>query len=371
VPDIYHPKVIWWKGYGAYIGSANLTERGWFGNIEAGIFLSHHELVENDFEDELTNFFDELDTRSSPLTQEIYDELCNLESANNRIDVTLKPHDEKFRKLRKLPTVDPLIRIVKRSSSEKRRNAFILEWNETLQLLRDIADRVSTDKYRPDWVNSHIPKGVQADQFLHAYYYSNVRKGTRALHHEFHDKNLSNPEKALVDAMQWWKSLKDPPNEEDRTIDTWAPYLKEKLGKNKLQKLSEEDFIEVCEKVHAMRDHSLRVKYTEFNLDKPLPSMNIDQRIEFFSKWLFKQTSETGKRVLDTISFVLYDGEPEKLPDRLWQAIVNTEWLIPHLGVSSLGEMVGWAMPDIFPPRNGRTSKALYALGYKVRIHSE
>ena len=99
--------------------------------------------------------------------------------------------------------------------------------------------------------------------------------------------------------------------------------------------------------------------------------MNVDQRIEFFSRWLYNQTSETGKSVLETISFVLYEGEPEKLPDRLWKAIDNSEWFIPHLGVSSLGEMVGWAMPDKFPPRNGRSSKALYALGNKVRIHSE
>ena len=26
VADIFHPKVIWWKGVGAYVGSANLTK---------------------------------------------------------------------------------------------------------------------------------------------------------------------------------------------------------------------------------------------------------------------------------------------------------------------------------------------------------
>ncbi|WP_371200120.1 phospholipase, partial [Ectothiorhodospira sp. PHS-1] len=37
-------------------------------------------------------------------------------------------------------------------------------------------------------------------------------------------------------------------------------------------------------------------------------------------------------------------------------------------GLSSLGEIVGWARPDEFPPRNMRTSKGLRALGYNVRI---
>src|SRR6476646_7227731 len=40
VPDIFHPKVIWWRGVGAYIGSANLTVAAWLRNFEAGVFIS-------------------------------------------------------------------------------------------------------------------------------------------------------------------------------------------------------------------------------------------------------------------------------------------------------------------------------------------
>ena len=53
---------------------------------------------------------------------------------------------------------------------------------------------------------------------------------------------------------------------------------------------------------------------------------------------------------------------------RLWNAIRSDDWAIPHVGLSSLGEIVGWARPDEFPPRNMRTSKGLRALGYNVRI---
>ena len=371
VPDIFHAKVIWWKDFGTYIGSANLTEQGWYGNIEAGVFIEHVEIVENDLEDDLINFFDELDKKSFPLTEEIYNELYNWERKNNHIEANLKKHDDEFRKKRKIPALNPLTRIVKKSGIERKRNAFIFEWNQTLQLLRNIADRVSDDKYRPNWVKSDVPKGVQADQFLHAYYYANVRKGAKALHHEFHEENIADPENSLVEAMGWWKSLENPPHEEDRTIYEWASYLREKLDKNNILQLTKEEFVEVCSKVHAMRDHSLRVKYTEFGLDKPLPTMITDERIDFFGKWLYTQNSKKGKTVLDTINNVLYGGNPDTLTDRLWEAVTNPEWLIPHLGISSLGEMAGWAMPDIFPPRNGRTSKALYALGNKVRIHSE
>ena len=53
---------------------------------------------------------------------------------------------------------------------------------------------------------------------------------------------------------------------------------------------------------------------------------------------------------------------------RLWNAIRSDDWAIPRIGLSSLGEIVGWARPDEYPPRNMRTNKGLRALGYNVRI---
>ena len=53
---------------------------------------------------------------------------------------------------------------------------------------------------------------------------------------------------------------------------------------------------------------------------------------------------------------------------RLWNAIRSDDWAIPHVGLSSLGEIVVWARSDEFPPRNMQTSKGLRALGYNVRI---
>ncbi|HBQ2244970.1 TPA: phospholipase [Klebsiella pneumoniae] len=46
----------------------------------------------------------------------------------------------------------------------------------------------------------------------------------------------------------------------------------------------------------------------------------------------------------------------------------SDDWAIPHVSLSSLGEIVVWARPDEFPPRNMQTSKGLRALGYNVRI---
>jgi phosphatidylserine/phosphatidylglycerophosphate/cardiolipin synthase-like enzyme len=60
IPDRLHRKVIWWKGYGAYIGSANLTERAWYSNIEAGIFFTESDLYSSNLIEQLEEFFDNL-----------------------------------------------------------------------------------------------------------------------------------------------------------------------------------------------------------------------------------------------------------------------------------------------------------------------
>ena len=53
---------------------------------------------------------------------------------------------------------------------------------------------------------------------------------------------------------------------------------------------------------------------------------------------------------------------------RLWNAIRSDDWAIPHVGLSSLGEIVVRARPDAFPPRNMQTRNGQRAHGYNVRI---
>ena len=55
--------------------------------------------------------------------------------------------------------------------------------------------------------------------------------------------------------------------------------------------------------------------------------------------------------------------------ERLYKAGRTSEYGISHYGLNSIAELVGWARPEVAPPRNGRTSKALRALGYDVRIY--
>jgi len=55
-----HAKVVWWHGYGAYIGSANLTDSGWHRNVECGVFYAHEEMASAGLLETLPPLFQEL-----------------------------------------------------------------------------------------------------------------------------------------------------------------------------------------------------------------------------------------------------------------------------------------------------------------------
>lgn len=134
--------------------------------------------------------------------------------------------------------------------------------------------------------------------------------------------------------------------------------------------LTENEFVEVCEHVHALRDHSLRVRNSILELPENHHATR-EERIKIIGKWLYRNKSQNGYSILETINYVLYGGSLDRVPERIWDAVHSPEWMISHFGISTIGEIAGWALPDKYPPRNGRTSKALKALGYNVQVYSE
>lgn len=364
VPDILHAKIIWWVDMGAYVGSANLSDRAWHSNIEAGMFLLQDELAETGMEAELLHFFEEVDDRARPLTKEIY--LEQLKLAANRADLEKRDYaaQKEFDDKRLLSKNEGLVSVAAKRSSEKRFQKFEQDWNETLQTMRTIAKRVSAPDVRPSWINDSISPGVQADQFLHAYYYKQVKDGNRHPYEEFFARNSKNTELALRDALNWWHDADFDHSSEQRTIFKWSPKLLELLAKDRISHLSQEEFIAAISRVHAIRDHATKQENEHLGLpDLPQAS---DDKVRKFGEWLWLQRSREGKSMLDLLNYVVWGNG--NVAQRLWHAIRSDQWSIPHIGLSSLGEVIGWARPDEFPPRNMRTSKGLRALGYNVRI---
>ncbi|MDH4227194.1 MAG: phospholipase D family protein [Deltaproteobacteria bacterium] len=367
----FHSKVIWYADYGVYIGSANLTKNGWEANIESGLFLTHKEIISNNLLPTLEDFFLRLDSNSHPLTREAFDHLANHKNKLSSFESKEKQQeDNNFWQHGPIKKEGFLISRSPEESIDSQKKLFLKEWYETLQITRNIAEKVSLDTYRPSWVPKTTPKGVQVDQFLHAYYYNNVFDGNRSMHEQFYNKHNANPEAALGRALCWWQKLTEAPDEEDIMIREWAPFLSEKTDKVNLLNLSEDDFCNVCARVHAIRNHATRVSNRTLGIAESAVTEK-EYRIELFARWLYKQHSEDNKTPLDVIYYVLHGGNSDRLPERLWTAINDSSFKIPHLGLSCLGEITGWALPDKFPPRNGRTSKALKSLGFNVKIYSE
>lgn len=368
IPDIFHSKVIWWVESGAYFGSANLSDRAWMTNIEAGTYLTHEELVHNGIDLQLEQYFDQIDNRSSPLSKEIYAEQLML--AKRRIEV--ESMDERLRRefenKRIIPAAPNLAAIDQRKASDQRFNSFKSEWNATLQIMRDIGSRVSKEGVRPNWVISDVPSSVQADQFLHAYYYLQVRDGNSHPFEEFYSKNSPNPEMALNEVTKWWTQSDFEHEAERQHMHEWAPRVRDLCARDRILKLNLDDFSELLSLIHAVRDHASKLGAEMIGLG--VGKTNIDDRIRAFAEWIWKQRSKSGNTVLAMFSYVIWGKggfETEDITQRLWNGHGSEEWAIPHIGLSTLGELVGWARPDDFPPRNGRTSKALKALGYRVR----
>jgi len=168
----HHAKVIWWRGFGVYIGSANLTYSAWNQNVEAGCFFEEEELTTEHVED-IERMFDKLDEKASPLTEELRD----LMIARGKRLAASRSKDPDFWSHPSVTKWGGLITLSPKRSSDKRREEFLLEWNETLEYLRDIAARVSQPEYRPTWIAKGASPGAQADQFLHAHYYNNTFDG--------------------------------------------------------------------------------------------------------------------------------------------------------------------------------------------------
>ena len=375
VNGAYHPKVIWWHGYGAYIGSANLTRNGWEKNIEAGVFLDERELAEFGVEAQLERMFDEIDAVSIKLSPDLYQKLEALEGDRRRLQPGLIALQQRYEQLlsgeKHFPGQTTVVR--KGELPSRARQTFVDEWRATLGLMRKLCRAFQATGKRPAWVPATANATVHFDQFLHGYYYHYIEatsSGGKAADRveEVHEKNRSDPGRALGDALGWWTSLTGPPTtnsyNEEIFISEWAPRMQSLLAKDALSQMNVEEFIEVMSHSHAFREHARHYDRKEgLPGDAPEPE---DQKLRRICEYIWPQRSRDGHSVVELLQFLIYGSDPAEAEFRLWSALRDDKWRLPHLGKSTLGELIGWARPDDYPPRNNRNNLALRALGYDV-----
>jgi HKD family nuclease len=360
----HHAKVIWWRGVGVYIGSANLTDSAWNKNVEVGCFFSEEE-IDNEMENDLRDLFNTLDTHATPLTEELLEIMKRQEKT-----LTFSSSDsEDFWESLSFAEWSGLVQTPPKSVNDRKKQAFLTEWYSTLQDLRNIGEKVSMLENRPSWVSDSASAGAQADQFLHAHYYQHVFNGRKAEHALHFRQNKNRRNEALTDMMKWWHRLPKAPLFEDVMLNETAPFLREALTQEAIATMTYEQFQKVCMEVHAFKEYTKRVSNKAVSLLDDGTRYEIPDKVAALSNRIWNEHALNGLRVKELLQYILYGGTDEELPERLWEAVTDEKRKVYGLGISALGELVGWALPDRFPPRNGRTSKALRSLGYDVEIH--
>ena len=148
--------------------------------------------------------------------------------------------DDKAKKIRKVPIFNGVSDYTKGSIVDKKKERFRQEWQSTIAKIDNIASQIND--FRPKWISADIPAYWQVDQFLHAYYYNEVRqKNNTYPYEEFYSNHERDPNSALMNALAWWQGRPEAPSNEDDTFNYSAPILRELLAKDKLLSLSVDD----------------------------------------------------------------------------------------------------------------------------------
>lgn len=368
VPHWLHAKVIWWVDSGVYIGSANLTNRAWFENFEAGLYISHTEIEQAGLTPELEAFFNGLDERSQDLTDEDLKFHLELEKRREKLLAQLRELETDAQNNHPtLKNTQSAITVDSRKTAERRSATFRKEWNHTLQNIRNIARRAALPENRPNWMAADIPEGVQADQFLHAYYYKSVKPHLEkdAYAREF-EKHRRNPEAALTQALAWWKHAEYDYEHEKERVDVVCKRLRELMAKDRILALTQAEWLEALSGVYAFREHVIKMGNSDLGLGTAPGS---EAKYARMAERLYSERSLSGRfSAIQVVNHVIWG--PGDVADRIWQAdSADRAFKVRHLGKSFYGELVGWARPDEYPPRNSRSSKALRCLGYDVKIY--
>jgi len=175
-----------------------------------------------------------------------------------------------------------------------------------------------------------------------------------------------------VDAMEWWAKLPSPPSkkyDEETTVNVIAPLMVELLAEDRILNITKHEFRhDIIANVHAIMEYARRVQNEAVGLPGGR-TYTMEEKQDALADVLWAKRNQSGQSVIQLLHEVLYGGPDDLLPQRLWSALSDPKKKIERLGISALGETIGWANPDRFPPRNGRTSKALRSLGYDVKVH--
>jgi hypothetical protein len=370
--EFYHPKVMWFRGVGAYIGSANLTDKAWWRNLECGVWLDQDDLDDLNWVDELDSMLAGVRERCVEATKEHLDALRKLQDARRPLFLAEKKFAEQADILLSgIPGKDPpalAVRAKDRGGIAKQR--FISEWESGLTLLRKISGFFEADRDRwPAWVDRDVHPSIVQDQATEWWYDIHHRRSGDSVKSimEASDRNRSAPDAALSRLFDEWSALEDSPEGDWSFFINTAPReLQRLLSRESIRDLDAASLGRVIHLCHSARAHARQMKNHYFGLAAG-EKRSSEVRSGLFAQFLLGRVSRAEKSVQDLLLYVIWgdqEGAEKNCSVRVWNAVQDPAWKLPHLGTQILGELIGYARPGDFPPRNNRVSKTLFALGH-------
>jgi hypothetical protein len=379
--ELFHPKVIWFHGYGIYLGSHNMTYSALMNNVEVGVFLPEEDLSESQI-GEIAEFFAYLRQRSVLATNDDLERIetflsetqLDQEKADEYTQGKQELFEERFGHLFNIKAGVTDFEKADGDAMKKRRLAFLKEWRETQKYLSIVREQVTETCTQPPWVSPHADPTIITDQLLHAYYYGHVLpeyreyKSIEAVNEEYR-KNRGQQSTALQRAISWWEQLESAPNNEDIHINEWGPTVRHILAKLPGRDLSVDELTEIFLRNHAVRNHARQVENSVYGLESGFIA-DENERVRIYTRWLHGKESAAGLRINEVLRFLLFEDRID-IEDRVFDTVYDPKYRLEHFGRSIVGEIVGWGRPDVTHLRNNRVNKALRCLGYDVRLFSE
>jgi hypothetical protein len=136
--------------------------------------------------------------------------------------------------------------------------------------------------------------------------------------------------------------------------------------------MTTDEFVCVARRVHAIRGYAKRRKAEEIAPDDEdtRENMSLDLKTDIHCRELYYKRNPLNWQPPQLFKYLLFDGVTADTPNRLFLCINDPQYKISGLDISSLGELAGWGLPNVFSPRNDRTNKALRALGFNVHVRN-
>lgn len=303
VPDFYHPKVIWWKGRGAYIGSANLSHRAWHQNIEIGTFIDEVDLQASGMLEDLELIFNEIAARAYPIDSDLRNKMKALAGAIKKNRDAQSEFENEFEKHRWKPKGKPF-ESGKNSDQDKRLISLQRKRASAIVCMRRLGTLLEAN--RPFWMPASTPLVLQVDQFLYAYgeqFPPNKRRAPT----EVMAANGIRHEAALAEAVAWWVAGNYRYQKLQRQVDQIYQLVSTTFARHRVANLTKAEFIAAFTEIHAVGERARNRSNEDLGFKGLKPKQ--PERLTRHAELIWNTRSEGGKSVLQLLEFVLWlDG---------------------------------------------------------------